>query len=388
MSESASPQRWGEEHMIDLGAVGDTVPAAPDPAPSPTRRFLRIPNAALAYTAIAIALAAAAIMVVKWSPLHRPLAEATVAGFLEAVRDGDVEAALAFTDQKGMEGPFLVPDALDSRWQITEVAQVAYEDSGHGKASAQVYVEIEGTGGGRIGHRYHVVVDRGDATIIGALAESEVWGALEFLDLNGVEVPIDLQAEPVYVMLLPGYYEFYPDLPSTMAFEDGSGRSMLVLGNKYYSPESGLVDEWMPSPWLVVSQEGEDAVNAALREHYDGCVAAPEGPGCPFRFPADPDRELALAPGEQWRVVAYPEVRAERLWYEHGTGFALESSLPGEARALVEITEDGQTRTAEVSCAVWVGGLYAAFDVDAGFSIDPGFGEYEENCQAVVEFEE
>jgi hypothetical protein len=387
VSESASPQRWGEEHMIDLGAVGEPA-ADPGPDPSPPRRFVRIPNAALAYAAIAIALAAAVVTVVKWSPLHRPLAESTVAGFLEAVHDGDVDAALALTDQEGVEGEFLVPEALDSRWEITEVAQVEYEDLGDGAAKADVYAEIEGPDGSRIGHRYRVVIADGDAKIADALVEAEAWGSFDHLDLNGVQMPINLQAEPNYIKLLPGFYEFYPDLPPTMEFE--AEGTMLVLGNKFLSPESGIVDNWMPSPWLLVSQEGEDELNATLKAFLDGCAADPSGENCPLKFPYDPNRELALAPGGQWELTTYPEVRAERLWYEHGLGFRLESTLPGEARAQAVITEDGETRTATVSCPVWVTGLYAAFDFDAGFSIADGNGEfgddsYEDHCRAVIE---
>lgn len=382
MSESDSPQRWGEEHVIDLGALGEPAPA-PGPDPAPTRRFLRIPNAALAYAAIAVALASAVVTVVKWSPLNRPLAEAAVADFLEAVHDGDVEAALALTDQKDAEGEFLTPETLDSSWEVTQVAQVEYEDVGGGVAEADVYAEIEARDGSLLGSRYHVSIDHGEAMILGAMPETEIWGAFDYLDLNGVKVDVDLEAGPAYVLLLPGYYEFYPDLPSTMEL-DGD-RSMLVLGSRFLALESGVVDDWMPSPWLIVSQEGEDQVNAALREFYDACVADPSAEGCPFKFPEDPERDLALAPGEQWQVTVYPEVRAERLWYEHGAGFGLESSVPGEARAQVEITEDGETRTALVSCPLWLNGLYAALDFEAGFSIDTDSGWFEDRCRAIAE---
>lgn len=386
MSESASPQRWGEEHMIDLGAVGEADPA-PEPAPSQHRRLRHLPNALLAYVAIAVALAAATVTAVKWSPLHQPLAESTVAGFLEAVRDGDVEAALAFTDQQDAEGDYLVPEALDARWEVTEVAQVAYVDHGDGKATAEVYaeirVEIRAGEVSRIGHRYHVNIDRGEARIEQALAEHEAYGSFDHIDLNGVKVDLNLEGGPVFVMLLPGYYEFYPDMPSMMEFEDGG--SMLVLGTKFLQIETGIIDEWLPSPWVVVSEEGEDAVNEALRGYYDACAADPAAEGCPFGFPEDPERDLALAPGAAWQVTTYPEVRREQLWYEHGAGFGLESFSPGEARAQVEITEDGETRSALVSCPLWVNGLYAAFDFKSGFTIDPTYEGFEGRCRSIVE---
>jgi hypothetical protein len=388
VSDSASPQRWGEERMIDLGAVGGPAPTAapePGPDPSPARRFPRIPNTALAYAAIAIALAAAVVTVVKWSPLHRPLAEATVAAFLEAVHEGDVDAALALTDQKHVESPFLVPEALDSRWEITKVAQVEYEDLEEGLATATVYAEIAGPDGSVLGHRYHVAIDRGEAQIIGAMTENEAWGSLEYLDLNGVREEIEMTGSPTYILLLPGYYEFYPELPSTLEFEQGG--TMLVLGDKFLAIEEDYVDTWMPSPWIIVNQDGEDQVNAALREFLDACALEPSGEGCPFDFPEDPDRDVALAPGEHWQVTDYPEARAELLWYENGAGFGLESALPGEAQAQVEITEDGETRSALVSCQLSVLGLYAALDDEAGFSINTGSDMYQGECRSIVEVE-
>ncbi len=384
MSEAASPHRWGEEHEIDLGAVGESAPA-PDPAPSPRRRFPRIHNAALAYAAIAIALAAAVVTVVKWSPLHRPLAEAAVASFLQAVRDGDVEGALAHTDQKDASGPYLVPEALDPNWEVVTVAQVDYDELRPDMAVAQVYAEIEAEDGSRIGHRYRVEIERGEAVIKEAMTATDAWGALEYLDMNGVRIDIDPEAGLVSILLLPGRYEFYPDLPSTMDLEGGD--AMLVLGNRYLALGSDTADEWLPAPRLLMSAEGEDAVNAALRAHYDACAADPSGDGCALAFPIDAERDLAVAPGAAWEITAYPEVRAERLWFEHGTGFGLQSAVPGEARVLAEITEDGESRTALVSCPIWVDGLYATLDDEGGAAINPGLGLAEERCRSVIEVE-
>jgi hypothetical protein len=391
VSEAASPQRWGEEHEIDLGVVGASAPD-PDPAPSPRRRFPRIHNAALAYAAIAIALAAAVVTVVKWSPLHQPLAETAVAAFLQAVHDGDVEGALARTDQAGASGEYLVPEALDPSWEIVTVAQVDYEEIDRGKAVAQVYAEIEAEDGSRIGHRYRVEIEGGEAVIKDAMTASEAWGALDYLDMNGVRIEIDPEVGLTSILLLPGVYEFYPDLPSTLDLEGGD--AMLVLGDRYLALGSDTdewlptpSDTWLPTPWLLVSAEGEDAVNAALREHYDACAGDPSGDGCPFAFPADPERELAAAPGATWEITAYPEVRAERLWFEHGTGFGLQSAVPGAARVLAEITEDGESRTTLVSCPIWVDGLYATLDDEGGAAINTGLGLADERCRSVVEVE-
>ena len=186
-------------------------------------------------------------------------------------------------------------------------------------AVAQVYAEIEAEDGSRIGHRYRVEIERGEAVIKEAMTATDAWGALEYLDMNGVRIDIDPEAGLVSILLLPGRYEFYPDLPSTMDLEGGD--AMLVLGDRYLTLGSDTADEWLPAPWLLMSAEGEDAVNAALRAHFDACAADPSGDGCALAFPIDAERDLAVAPGAAWEITAYPEVRAERLWFEHGTGF-------------------------------------------------------------------
>lgn len=427
MSEGASPRPWGQEHSIDLGAVEGAVEgpvSARVPDPSPPNRYPYVHNIALAYAAIAIALAAAVVTVVKWSPLHRPVAESAVLSFLEAVRDGDVEGALAHTDQEDLtdtavtgaadssgsathsppsnatadaedpdapewdatRGEYLAPEALDARWEILTVAQVEYgKPEGGNEAIAEVYAEIEAYDGTRIGHRYRVSVDHGRAEIIGAVPEVEAWGAFDYLDMNGVRLDMDPNVGFANIYLLPGLYEFYPDLPPTVALE-GSG-TMVVLGDTFLTLGSEVPDEWMPAPYPEVTQAGEDAINAALRAHFDACAGDPAGEGCPFEFPEDPDRELVPAPGASWEVTVYPLVSAGQLWYEFGFGYSLQTAVPGEARVLAQITEDGHERTALVSCPIWVDGLYSDLDAEGGARIHDPEDFAADGCRSVIEVE-
>jgi hypothetical protein len=413
VSEPASPQPWGREHSIDLGAVEGAV-EGPETAqvrePSPPRRYVYIHNIALAYTAIAIALAAAVVTVVKWSPLHRPVAEAAVLSFLEAVREGDVEGALAHTDQADILDPdgaessdidpegadlgespwetvrieYLVPEALDPRWEIVTVAQVAFRASGReGRFVAQVYAEIEAHDGTRLGHRYQVAVERGKAVLERPIPQVEAWASMDYLDINGVELEMDPEVGFANIYLLPGFYVFYPDLPPTVEITESA--EMLVLGDLFLTLGQDTPDVWLPSPWPEVTQEGEDAVNAALQAHYDDCAIGAVSDGCAFEFPEDPERELALAPGAVWEVTAYPTVEAEQLWYEFGLGYLLQTAVPGEAQVQVEITEDGATRTALVSCPIWVDGLYAELHDDGGASVNDESNQAENHCRAIVE---
>lgn len=401
MSGAASPQPWEQAHAIDLGAVEGPL-ADRIPEPSPPRRYRYVHNIALAYAAVALALVAAAVTAVKWSPLHRPVAEAAVLSFLEAVRDGDVKEALSHTNQADIadpdpdpgsdEGPawgatradFLVPEALDARWEIVTVAQVGFKRGvEEGRAVAQVYAEIEAYDGTRVGHRYRVAVERGKAELEGAIPIAEAWGAFEYLDMNGVRLEMDPDVGFTHVHLLPGLYEFYPGLPPTVGLDDPAG--MLVLGDAFLPLGGEVPEEWMPAPWPSVTQEGVNAVEAALREHYDACAADPSREGCPFAFPEDPERELALAPGAAWEVTVYPQVAAEQLWYEYGLGYRLQTAVPGEARVSARIVEDGRERTAMVSCPIWVDGLYARLDAEGGASVGDDGEAAAERCRSVIE---
>jgi hypothetical protein len=419
VSEGVSPRPWGQEHSIDLGAVEGAV-SARIPDATPPRRYPYVHNIALAYAAIAIALAAAVVTVVKWSPLHRPVAESAVLSFLEAIRDGDVEGALAHTDQEDLlvtaqtggtavsddphgqgrepnnedpdadpewdatRGDYLAPEALDARWEIVTVAQVSYQAlEGRNEATAQVYAEIEAHDGTRVGHRYRVSVEHGRAKIVGAVPEAEAWGAFDYLDMNGVRLDMDPDVGFANIYLLPGLYEFYPDLPPTVGLDEGS--AMLALGDAYIMLGAEAPNEWMPAPWPVITPEGEEAVNAALRVHYDGCAADPSDEGCPFAFPDDPERELVPAPGASWEVTAYPLVAAEQLWYEFGFGYSLQTAVPGEAQVLARITEDGQERTALVSCAIWLDGLYAELDAEGGAKVADNQDLGADHCRSVIE---
>jgi hypothetical protein len=389
VSGAASPDRWGEEHDIDLGAVDAPDDAdAPEAAPAPPPRLrLRFPNAAMAFAAVVFALAAATVAVVKWAPASALNAEEVVTGFLEAVRAGDVEGALAFTDQPHATGDFLVPEALDTRWSVVEVGQVQFEPSRReGRITSYVYAEIEAFDGTRIGFRYLVRIEDGRARIENALDTTEAYPAFDHLDVNGVTSPVDEALGITNIMLLPGLYEFYPDLPSTMELE--SAGTVLTLGNRYTLLGEDRSDEWLPIPWPTVSAEGEALIESELRVYLDACVQAPDAAGCPFGFPEDDGLAVEAAPGAQWEITAYPEVGAQWWGYELLQGFILVTTEPGEARIAAVVTEDGASRETVVSCPVWADGLFADLDFEGGVGIGRADGTTIERCSSLVEVDE
>jgi hypothetical protein len=388
VSGSPSPDRRDAEISIDLGAA-DAPPAPAEPPPPRPRRpvpglLAGRENMLLAYAAIVIALAAAAVTVVKLSPLNRPLAEETVTAYLEAVHDGDVDEALSYTNITEPAGGFLRPEALDDSWRIVTVAQVDYaDDRNSGGAVAQVYAEIEADNGVRAGFRYRVGIEHGRAEIENALAAAGAFVAFDHLAINGVTVPVDEGRGSVEVILLPGVYRFYPDLPTTLAPQEDAG--MLALGTEFTYFGSGYTDSWLTVPWMEPTEAGMTAINTAVREHFDACAADPSLDACPFAFPPDPGREVALAPGATWEITAYPQGRTWPWWYEQAQGFALATTVPGEARAQVRIAEGGQERTTTVSCPIWVEGLLVDLDFRGGATIGHTLEGADEQCRSLVE---
>ncbi|PRY61914.1 hypothetical protein [Glycomyces artemisiae] len=386
MSGAASPDRWGDEHAIDLGAVdapADEAPPVPTTIGVPRRRF-RFPNAAMALAAVLFLVAAGAIAVAKWSPFGKRDAEGVVTAFLEAAQAGDIRGALAFTDQPHATGDFLVDEALDTRWSIVEVGQVASAPSAReGRYVSQVYAEIEAFDGTRIGFRYFVGIEDGEVRIENALSGSEAYPAFDHLDVNGVTVPVDEALGITNIVLLPGIYEFYPELPSTMELETEG--VLLTLGNRFIPLGGDYADEWLPIPWPTVSAEGAALIDRALRAHLDACALDTERADCPFAFPEDDARTIAPAPGAVWEITAYPTVRAQWWGYELLQGFTLVTTVPGEARMAVVVTEDGESRETVVSCPVWADGLYADLDFDGGAVIRRPDGTTLERCSSLVE---
>lgn len=364
------------EHSIDLGGIEhtdipETEPVVEEPRPR------RISNTILACVAIAAVLAAVTVTLVKVIPFQQTVAEETVTAFLEAVHAGDVEGALAYTDQPDLTGDFLVPEALDSRWSIVSVDQVEFFEE-PGRTMAVVYVEIEAYEGTRIGNRLRVDL-RDGPTIKNAISTSVAHSQVGLVDLNGVEAPVEIDS--YRLMLLPGLYEVYPGLPPTIALMEGE-TAVLNLGNLFIQLGTDYRESQIPLGWPRVTPEGETAIADAVRSRLHECIEDPLLNGCPFVFPEDPEREVALAPGANWEVTEYPQIVALEWGFEQSMGFKLTTLVPGAAEAAVIVTEDGRERETVVSCPIWVDNLYAQFDFDGGLDIDAEGDEY---CRALTE---
>lgn len=373
MSHPSAPEP-DSETLIELHG-------GPEAEPPPSR--LRIPNAVLAFAAAVIMVAAGVVAVSKWLPGREPVAEEAVRSFLEAVRVGDVDAALALAGGE-VEGSdlFLVSEALDDRWETVGVAQVAYTESAEG-ATAEVYAEIEAYDGTRLGHRYQVSLEGDDPVVLDALARAKYApGGLGDLELNGYAADL---GDESYVLLLPGVYELYESQPATLSL---GVRPVLALGEQIIDLGGERPSGWLPQPWPQISEEGEAVLDEALETYLDDCAARVPLDGCPFAPPPG-DERIETTTEEAWRITAYPRVTATYMG-RFGTverAFELSTAEPGLAEVEALIAEaGGRERRTTLNCAIWMEGVYAEFDLDGGVSLMSG-STAEEHCRSMVEVE-
>lgn len=378
VSRPPAPEPHGE---ITIEIDGGT-----ESEPTPGRR--RISNAALALAAVLVFLAAGVVVVFKWLPDRDLVAEGAVRSFLEAVREGDVDAALALIEDERGSNRFLTAEVLDDRWEIAQVVQVAYED--REVAWAEVYAEIEAHDGTRLGHRYRVRIEPGGPVLVNPLTYAGYEPGLhDIFDVNGYAVD---PGEDTAVLLLPGLYSLYQSSPVTV---ESDLPSFLALGGQFIELGAEHPIQGFPEPRLRLSREGRRLLVQAIDSHLDSCAARPSRSGCPFAPPPQ-DERIDVPAGGDWDIVEYPQVEAmytparegaEPFLSGEGTGLAFDllTVEPGavEVEAVVDETGNGE-RWATLECGIWMDGVYAVFGSGGEVTLVPG-GEADDACRAMVE---
>lgn len=336
----------------------------PEPERPPPR--LRISNAALAFATVLLLLAAGAVTLAKWLPVGERTAEEAVRSFLEAVRAGDVDEALALAGDDFGNDQFLVPQALDDRWTVAEVAQVAYEESPEGP-EAQVYAEIEAYDGTRLGHRYRVLLDADGPVILNGLGYTVRGMDSGFiaLELNG-HTP-----EPgghSSLLILPGVYVPYESQPATM---DLGISPFLTLGDQFIELGAEQATNGFPGGWPALSETGHEVLDRSVRAYLDDCAERAPVDGCPFATPPE-DERIAVPAGAAWEISAYPQVGGSYTYRSDvdGHGFDLLTAEPGAIEVDAVVTAaDGTERQTRLSCGIWVEDVDAVFDLDGGVTL-------------------
>ncbi|WP_100447185.1 hypothetical protein [Glycomyces xiaoerkulensis] len=350
--------------MSEQSASGEIrleIEGDPDPAPAPRSRFAlpRVPNSALTLASVFLLAAATVVIVLKWYPWGPTPAEEAVAEFLNAARDGEVERALglAGTDPEGES--LLDPAALDGRWEIGEITQVAFRDDDGGRA-AEVYAEIESGAGQRVGERFTVSLDGPEPVVTDGVVGLEVLGNDSGATVNGVAV--GRPGWETVVKLLPGVYE----LRATPMWPfEAEPETVLVLGEQAAHESVRQQIDGLNTPRPTMSDGGWEAIDAEVRDFLDSCLEAP-GDGCPFELPDDP---RITDPG-RWEIASYPSATADPLFYMP-RGVELTTRVPGEARIEATVADDSPAAVT-LACDLRVEGIVAAFDEDGEAEFDWG----------------
>jgi hypothetical protein len=367
----SSPSDDARETVVEIVVDRDGVEPEPEPDREWTGRLRQLtpPNSVLAVAAVLLLVAAAVLAVVKYAGDRETAAEALVRSFLEAVRAGDVDAALAMTDFNGT-APIHDPAVLDDRWEIVEVAQVAHpEDS-----VVEVYAEIRAYDGTSVADRLLVDLASSRPVLKDALTRAEWHTTTGNPVVNGVE--ISYNGDPQY-RLLPGVYEFAERVPPTLNAEPVE---MVALGHALVEFDSPWSSVWVPGSSLTITSIGRERVQAGVLDYLDDCVASLNSGEYNLSCPVGPIASLTVDDDSMtiesdsggleagtWTIVDYPEVALEELSWG-GMEFPLVTLEPGTAEVQLA---DGPT---VLRCPIWMDGASAEFH--AGGSVEIRWGAF------------
>lgn len=240
--------------------------------------------------------------------------EVRVAEFLTAVRDRDVDAALAMTSgvPSGVDPGFLTPAAISDEWRFEAIEDT--DMSGEGLVDTEVRATlVDGDG---YGHPMSFELERESTDDAWSLVEPFVQvsfpvTALAYVEANGVRLPEPVGAsdltDPYQFAVFPGTYQFYSDVDSVVEVEPVF--EVLVPG--VYSPE-------IPVAAPGISLVDDEVAQAAVNAYVDHCVNLGEllVGGCPFGadrvpVPDDDDYIFSDVSKVEWEVLEYPTVTVD-----------------------------------------------------------------------------
>ena len=324
----------------------------------------------LAVAILVVLAIAATIVTTRWTQEKQqaePPVEA-VRAFLEASRSGDVDAALALTDDEPAAAKdLLVPEALSEDWTIGDVVLQSWlSDSGGAGVEATIIshdaeltatFDLERTGEGwRLTDPFTTLP-----------VES---APLPYLEVNGLTVPLEPDdVEGEYFSVLPGVYRLYEHPPELLTY---AGAPVLALGEDWAETEDA--DGIRAVIGNFNAAEGtEPSLNEQMKTYLDDCMAEdPERFGCPFAFDRwDVENEdFTPGPDRQWEIVAYPQVVAGTVGPMYTPDqLRLLVRHEGQARVTVEDEQTGEKQTLE--CLITANGLYLWLDDTNQYAIGP-----------------
>ncbi len=222
---------------------------------------------------------------------------ALVSAFFQAIRDKDLDRALAYTDVDvpvGEAAAFLHPDAVSDDWEVLDLA----EDTSRYSWETVVRVTIghpEGTAEGR-----YTVRRLGDELRIVDPLPAVVFANSPQLAIRVNDRVVEREPEPSMhphssqYHLLPGVYRFF------------GGEPVALLEPEESTPP--VVQSPPPEP----TPEQAAAVQTAVEDLIDACIEyeLTDPPGCPFATDGSIDtmerERLEAITGPVWTVTEYP----------------------------------------------------------------------------------
>ena len=312
----------------------------------------------LAEAALAVLLAVIALPVLAFGG-QGPVD--IVTDYLEALRDGDIEAAREHISEPDMtfDTTWLTAEALSSDWEIASVVQPTRSD-------ATVHAEITARGQSAEA-AFYLTRSEGETLIanpyffisVSPQVTSEAVFGLSEIELNGLsaEPPLSEELGIGQIALFPGAYTIGE---SNDLLSDPEPPMLLAAPEHGFNTAHPL--EAVLADHLVGNDAVEEQLNADLAAWIDHCAeqAEPAPAGCPFSATADfgdiTDGDLSYTNPRDltWEVDAYPRLRFTDLSTYDARHYMAETVEPGRVHltaTAVEIYSD-EERPYSAYCAI------------------------------------
>jgi hypothetical protein len=327
----------------------------------------------LAVAILVILALTGTIVATSWTRT-REQAEApveTVRAFLEASRRGDVDAALALTDDEPSDSEeLLVPEAQSDDWTIGDLNLRSWSPDAD---VAQVSATIIGPHEAELTTTFRLERSDDAWKVTNPFTTLPIGQVpLPYLQVNGHTIPMDPnQLGGWEFTVLPGVYHLYPNPPELLIYE---GAPVIALGGTWTDAKNG--DAYLTVFSGFHAAEGtEEALNEQMQTYLDDCMADADGPeqfGCPFGLDEWDIAEEGFTPGpeRQWELVEYPQVVAGTL----GPMFAPEQLAfltRHEGLARVTVTDENSDEQLTLECPISTDGLYLWLDETNQYAIGP-----------------
>lgn len=259
--------------------------------------WLKAHRTAAAVTAGLVVVAVVATVVTVAAAGKDP--EDVVREYLDAIRAGDTETALAIAGEPNTSGKlaFLTADALADDWTVDRVVERhRHEDEVDVDVTLRAGEETEEG-------RFHLTASEDGWRMEAPFVEAELWvGDLDVVELGTVAKPVEgvkgNGAGTVRVVLFPGVYRPYASLADR--FTTTPTTIMAVPQQK---------DTTLPVELeFALTKTGAANVNGAIARYVTDCAAKTgvEPDGCPFN--AEPlQYRYAEVQNVTWSVVTLPE---------------------------------------------------------------------------------